>query len=327
MILAGDVGGTKTRLARYEIRGGRLSETRSRSIASREVAGLAEAVRLFQPLPDPSLKAAAFGVAGPVREGRVRTTNLPWEVDAHALAASLDLPPDRVRLLNDLEAMALGIRALEESDLVRLQEGEPDPGGNAAVIAAGTGLGEALLIRSEGGLRACATEGGHADFAPSDDERDGLLAALRCRVGHVSVERVVSGIGLEALYEFQHDPARGGPAGHAGPGADIPKLVAEEVRAGTCEGCRRAFSLFLRAYGAEAGNLALKAAATAGLYVGGGIAASNVEALRDGPFLDAFRTKGRFEGWMRRVPVHVILNESTPLLGAALAAAGGAGLA
>lgn len=324
MILAGDVGGTKTRLARYEVRDGRLVELRSHSFASGAVAGLAEAIRAFQPLPDPTLEAAGFGVAGPVRGGRVRTTNLPWEVDARALSVNLSIP--FVRLMNDLEAMALGIEVLDGGDLVRLQDGEPDPEGNAAVIAAGTGLGEALMIRHEGRLHPCATEGGHADFAPHDVEMQELLASLQARIGHVSAERVISGIGLESLYEYHHDPERGGPRPHLSPDAEIPRLMAAEARKGVCEGCRRAFCLFLRAYGAEAGNLALKAAATSGLYVGGGIAAANLESMRDGTFMAAFVDKGRFESWMRRIPVTVILNESAPLLGAALVAARAAGL-
>ncbi len=324
MILAGDVGGTKTRLARYEVRGGRLVELRSHSFASGGVAGLADAIRAFQPLPDPSLEAAGFGVAGPVRGGRVKTTNLPWEVDARALSVSLGIP--FVRVMNDLEAMALGIGVLDTGDLVRLQEGEPDPEGNSAVIAAGTGLGEALMIRHGGKLRPCATEGGHADFAPHDVEMQDLLAALRQRIGHVSAERVVSGMGLESLYEYCHDPERGGPQPHLSPAPEIPRLMAAEARKGGCEGCRRAFSLFLRAYGAEAGNLALKASATSGLYVGGGIAAANAEAMRDGTFMAAFVDKGRFESWMRRIPVTLILNEAAPLLGAALVAARAAGL-
>jgi glucokinase len=324
VILAGDVGGTKTRLARFDLADGRLVEIRSRSFASADFPGLADAIRRFESLPDPSLKAAAFGVAGPVRGERVRTTNLPWEVDARDLSRSLGIPV--VRLLNDLEAMALGVEALEAKDLATLQEGEPDPEGNAAVIAAGTGLGQALLIRHEGRLRASATEGGHADFAPHDDEAVEVLAALRRRFGHVSAERIVSGMGLDFLYEYNHDTARGRPSPHLEPPSEIPRLMAGAARDGTCPACRRAFSLFLGAYGAEAGNLALRAAATGGLFVGGGIAAANDDMMRDGTFLAAFRAKGRFEGWMRRVPVRVILNEATPLLGAALAAARAAGL-
>lgn len=324
MILAGDVGGTKTLLARYEVRDGALRKVRADSFSSAGVPGLADVIRQFQPSTDRPLQAAAFGVAGPVSGGRVRTTNLPWEVDSRRLAAELGI--EHVTVLNDLEAMAWGIDALAPDDLAPLQEGNPDPEGNAAVIAAGTGLGQALLIRHGGRFHPKATEGGHADFAPHDEEMDAFLVWLRSRVGHVSVERVASGLGLETLYRFFHRPEAGGPDPHLEPEADIPAEMAREAGGGRCPGCLGAFDLFLRCYGAEAGNLALKSAATSGVYVGGGIAAKNIETLGNGTFIRAFVDKGRFEAYMRRIPVHVILNEEAPLLGAALVAARSAGL-
>lgn len=324
MILAGDVGGTKTKLARFEVRDRALRKIRAESYSSSKVTGLADAIEQFEPSPDPPLQAAAFGVAGPVSAGRVRTTNLPWEVDARRL--SQDLGIERVTVLNDLEAMAWGIEALTGDEMVLLQAGDPDPEGNGAVIAAGTGLGEALLIRHDGLLEPTATEGGHSDFASHDEEMDGFLVWLRSRVGHVSAERVASGMGLEALYHFFHRPDAGGPPPHLEPDADIPAEVARGAAGGRCSGCAKAFVLFLRCYGAEAGNLALKCAATTGLYVGGGIAAKNIEAMKDGTFIRAFVDKGRFEAYMRRIPVRVILNQEAPLLGAALVAARSAGL-
>lgn len=324
MLLAGDVGGTKTQLARYEVEGGRLVRVRSESYPSARVTGLADAIRRFHPSSEPPLDAAAFGVAGPVSGGRVRTTNLPWEVDAGRLSEELGV--GNVTLLNDLEAMAWGIQALEPRDLVELQAGDPDPEGNGAVIAAGTGLGQALLIRHGGVLHPSATEGGHCDFAPNDEEMDAFLVWLRGRVGHVSAERVASGMGLESLYAFHHDPGTGGPAPHFPEEGDLPALLAEAHGRGDCPGCTRAFDLFLKCYGAEAGNLALKSAATSGLFIGGGIAAKNVEAMKNGIFIRSFVDKGRFEAYMRRIPVKVILNEETPLLGAALTAARSAGM-
>jgi glucokinase len=324
VILAGDVGGTKTNLALFDVEDGRLVRRSSASLASRDHPGLAQALAAFLPHPRPPVEAAGFGVAGPVSGGRVRTTNLPWVVDRDAIAAFLGGAP--VRILNDLEATAWGVTVLPPSALAVLQEGVEDPEGNAAVIAAGTGLGEAILVRHEGRLVASASEGGHATFAPTEAETDAFAAWLRARHGHVSAERVVSGMGLEGLHAYTHDPARGGAAPHAWEAADVPAALARAAAEASCPDCLRAFGIFLRCYGSEAGNLALKAAATAGLYVGGGIAARNLDAMKDGTFVRAFRAKGRFEAYLARIPVRVILDESAPLAGAALVAARAAGL-
>lgn len=319
VILAGDIGGTKTSLALYAVHERRLLRSTHATLPSADYPDLAAALSAFLLSPRPPIHAAAFGVPGPVAGGRAKTTNLPWTVDAAELGRFLGV--SAVTLLNDLQAMAAGVEGLDPEELLTLQAGSPDPTGNAAVIAAGTGLGQALLVRHEGRLHAHATEGGHADFAPIDEESDAFLAWLRAQHGRVSAERVVSGMGLAALYRFHHDPSRGGSDLHLAEGADVGAGVAEAARTGSCTGCRRAFALFLRCYGAEAGNLALKAGATSGLYIGGGIAAKNAAALEGGPFLRAFREKGRMGGYMERIPVHVILNPSTPVLGAALVAA------
>jgi glucokinase len=324
MILAGDVGGTKTQLARFDARDGKLIRIREESYPSAGVTGLADAIHRFHPSGDAPLIAAAFGVAGPVSGGRVRTTNLPWEVDASKLSDEFGI--GLVTLLNDLEAMAWGIEALDPADIETLQEGDPDTDGNGAVIAAGTGLGQALLIRHEGRLHPAATEGGHADFAPHDEEMDAFLVWLRSRVGHVSAERVASGMGLESLYHFYHRREAGLAPPHHDEGDDLPALLAEAASEERCPSCTEAFGLFLRCYGAEAGNLALKAAATSGVYVGGGIAAKNISAMKSGIFARAFVDKGRFEAYMRRIPLKVILNEGVPLIGAARVAARSAGL-
>ncbi|MBI3448983.1 MAG: glucokinase [Acidobacteria bacterium] len=323
MILAGDIGGTKTSLALFAVESGRLLRSASTTVASADYPGLAEAVGAFLMSPRPPIEAAAFGVAGPVVNGRVKTTNLPWIVDQQEMTKYLGARV--VRLLNDLEAMAWGIEQLDADDLLTLQPGEPSPDGNAALIAAGTGLGEAILFRHDGKLIPSASEGGHADFAPIDAEMDAFLKWLRDQRGHVSVERVASGLGLETIYPFFHDPAAGGSPPHARSSGEIGAAVARAAASGECGGCSRTFGLFLRALGAEAGNLALKAKATAGVYISGGVAYKNLEAMKDGRFLRAFLEKGRFAGFMERIPVHVILDQTTPLLGAALAAARAAG--
>jgi glucokinase len=306
------------------VEGRRLLRSAAATLPSQEFRDLPAALTAFLLSPRPPIQAAAFGIAGPVRGGKVQTTNLPWVVEADALARFLGLTS--VRLLNDVEAMAWGIEAVDPSDLVTIQPGEPDPAGACALIAAGTGLGEAMLFRHAGKLWPVATEGGHADFAPIDAEMDAFLGWMRLQQPHVSVERVASGLGLANLYRFFHDPAHGGEMAHAPRGADLGAVVAREAERGTCGGCGRAFGMFLRCLGAEAGNLALKTGATGGLYLGGGVVARNVEALKDGRFLRAFRDKGRFEGYMEALPVHAIVDPATPLMGAALAAARGSGL-
>ncbi len=324
MILAGDVGGTKTKLALFGVRNGHLVRDRSATLVSRDFPGLCEAIEQFLGPARPALEAAGFGVAGPVYDGRVRATNLPWDVHARDVRELLGI--DRVIILNDLEAMAWGIELLEPHEFVTLQEGAPYREGNAAVIAAGTGLGEALLLYNEGKLIPRPCEGGHTDFAPNDPEMDAYLLWLREELPHVSMERVASGMGLKLVYDFFHRPEQTGIRPHHGEAVDIARFVAESAGEGSCEACVRAFSLFLRCYGAEAGNLALKAGATAGLYVGGGIAVKNLDAMKDGRFIAAFRDKGRYHAYLEKIPVRVILNEDAPVLGAALAAARAAGM-
>jgi glucokinase len=324
MILAGDVGGTKTNLALFDVSEGRLTQKTAASVPSGGFSGLGDAIERFLSPDGPSIRAAGFGVAGPVSGNRVKPTNLPWELDSREIASRFGI--GCVRILNDLEAMAWGIQALEPGDLVTLQEGSPNPDGNGAVIAAGTGLGEALLIRHEGRLFPTATEGGHTDFGPSDEETDRLMVWMRRKYGHVSAERVVSGPGLEEIYYFAHDGTAEGARAHFPEGTDIPGAVAGGAASGSCDTCRHALDLFIRCYGAEAGNLALKSASTSGFYVGGGIAAKNIEAMKNGRFMRAFLDKGRFAGYLRRIPVKVVMNESAPLLGAALVAARMAGI-
>jgi glucokinase len=319
MVLAGDIGGTNSRLALFEGRAGcPLARVAERTYPSREHAGLGAIVALFRSEHPQPIEAASFGVAGPVVLGTSRTTNLPWAIEATALGA--DLSVARCFLLNDLEATAWGVQALGEDDTAVLQEGVPDPEGNSAIIAAGTGLGEAGLFRDRGGYVPVATEGGHADFGPRDQVEDELLTVLRARYGRVSWERVVSGPGLVTIYEFLRD---------RGPGKEDPE-VAEAMRrgdpgaavssaglAGRDPLAREALDRFVSLYGAEAGNLALKMLARGGVFVAGGIAPRILARLRTGIFMDAFLDKGRMRPLLEAMPVRVVTNDRVGLLGAA----------
>lgn len=273
--------------------------------------------RFLAEAPPPAVAVGAFGVAGPVVDGRCAATNLPWELSERALARAI--PAGRVRLLNDLEAMAHGVLTLPEGDLFPLQVGRPRPG-NVAVIAAGTGLGEAIVVRDEDGLHVGASEGGHADFAPRNDLEGDLLRFLQKEFGHVSYERVVSGPGLHNIYRFLRD------TGHAPEPAwlaariereDPAAVITEVGLAGGHPLCATALDLFVSTYGAEAGNLALKALAVGGVFVGGGIAPRIRPRLLDGRFVAAFCDKGRCQELLSLVPLRLVLNPRAALLGAA----------
>ncbi len=323
LVLAGDLGGSKTDLGLFAVEDDRLHPVRLVTLPSRARPGPAELVRTFWD-GSPAVAAACFGVAGPVRSGRAEPPNLPWPVDAARIAAALEL--ERVTLVNDLAATARGIAELPSDGLAVLQEGRADPGGNRAVIAAGTGLGEALLVRCEDRWQAVPSEGGHAGFAPADPVQRDLLGFLAAEHGAVSVERVVSGPGLVAVYRFLVATARTpeSPRVQARMAAEDPSaVISDEALRGTDEACARALALWVRAYGAEAGNLALRAFATAGLYVGGGIAPKVLAKIREGGFLEAFRAKGRMADFLARIPVRVILDPRAPLYGAARCAAEG----
>ena len=327
MILAGDVGGTHTRLAWFETSGDRLVPGVARTYPSQRHTSLDEIVATFLQEAPEKLACACLGVAGPAREGRVVATNLPWVVDAHTLALRLGL--DRVLVINDLEANAWGLAALPDTDFAVLQPGRATPTGNAAVIAAGTGLGEAGLVWDGRRHRPVASEGGHADWAPQDELQVGLWRFLVAEVGHVSVERVLSGPGLHNVYRFLRD-AQGLAEPdwlaellrNEAPGPVITRVGLEE----RAEICVRALGLFVTIYGAEAGNLGLRMLATAGVYLGGGIAPRILPALRDPAFLAAFAGKGRLRPLLEEMPVRVVLNEEAALLGAARRAALDAGL-
>ncbi len=324
MFLGGDVGGTNTRLAIFEEKSGRCALVREARYRAREHGGLAEIVRAFLKESGARPRAACLGVAGPVRDGRATATNLPWVIDGAELAREVGIAD--VWLLNDLEANAWGIRMLGAADVETLHAGVAGAAGNRAVISAGTGLGEAGLFWNGSEHLPFACEGGHADFAPFCELSVELWRSLRAQHEHVSWEHVLSGQGLRNIYEFLRDVQKI-------PGKSFDELPAEFVvaddlpatiaRAGLARVDRRsemALHLLVSFYGAEAGNAALKFMATGGVYLGGGIAPKILPRLREGPFLEQFFAKGRLAPLLRTIPVHVITNDKTALLGAGLCA-------
>jgi glucokinase len=318
--LAGDIGGTHTRLALFPE--GSSSPAALEIYSSREHEGLEAMVRAFLATHPAKVERACFGVAGPVRDGHVKTTNLAWPVDAAALAAELRL--DRVGLVNDLVANAYGIAELGPADLATLNQGDPAAAGNAAVVSAGTGLGEAGLFWDGRRHHVFASEGGHADFGPRNDAEAALRLHLASEHAHVSYERVCSGMGLVAIYGFLRSGGESEPGWLAAEMAehDPAGVISQAGLDGRDPVCVRALEMMISIYGAEAGNLTLKLLATGGVYLGGGIAPQILPKLRDGAFIAAFTAKGRFAELLEHVPVHVILNDRTALLGAARLARG-----
>jgi glucokinase len=322
IVLAGDVGGTKTALALFDATGRGLVPIRDATLPSREAASLEAAVEQFLATgPRPSIDAACFGVAGPVVDGRCVATNLPWVIDERDLAASIRAP--RVRLLNDLEAAAHGVLGLPDHELHTLQAGTARHG-HLVVNAAGTGLGEAIVVQDDERRIVIASEGGHADFAPRDDLEEDLLHFVRKEFGRVSYERILSGPGLFNVYRFLRDTGWGRESAEVADrmrAGDPSVVVTEMALAGGDPICVKALDIFVSVYGAEAGNLALKAMAVGGVVVGGGIAPRILARLTAGGFVAAFRDKGRLAALMEAMPVRVALNPRAPLLGAAGVAA------
>jgi glucokinase len=317
MILAGDVGGTKVHLALYDFTNGNLQHTRDQKFPAKEYSGLEEIVKEF--LTNEKVTAACFGVPGPVRDGRLRLTNLPWTLDSRELAAHLKI--DYVFLINDLQANGYGISELSADQIYTLSEGDAQQVGNRALISAGTGLGEAFMVWDGRNYVPYPSEGGHSDFAPRNEDEIDLLRFLRQKYdGRISFERVVSGQGITNCYEFLRE-VRGveEPAWLAERIAneDPNAVITELAMKAKSEICEKAVDLFVSAYGAEAGNLALKVLSVGGLYVGGGIAPRILEKLKDGTFLKAFTDKGRLSQLLVHMPVRVILESRTALLGAA----------
>jgi glucokinase len=318
MILAGDVGGTKTALGLFEERRGELGLVRETVLASGEFASLERALAQFLGAGRrPKIVAACFGVPGPVIGGRSAATNLPWVVEEAALAA--DLAVERVRLVNDLEATGHGLHALPASALATIQTGTPRAG-NMALIAAGTGLGEALLIWDGARHHVVASEGGHTDFGPRGDAEVELLRFLRREFGRVSYERVVSGPGLQSIFRFLRLSEKTDEPAWLAEGGDPSAAITDAALAQRDPLAVQALDMFVSIYGAEAGNLALKALAVGGVFIGGGIAPKIRERLEEGKFVTAFRDKGRFADLMATIPVHVVLEPRAALLGAAAVA-------
>jgi glucokinase len=326
MILAGDIGGTKTVCALFEDSESGLRLVRDGTFPSQGHASLEEILAKFLATDAPKLRAGCFGVAGAVIEGKCKTTNLPWQLDEVDLAKAIKAP--RVKLLNDLEAAAYGMLHLREDELCPLNpDAAPRRKGNVAVIAAGTGLGEAMLYWDGQKHHPLASEGGHSDYAPQTDEEIELYRWLRGRFGHVSYERLLSGPGFHNVFEFlrhtgrykETDALRDALAA----GGDTNVAITHLGVSGDDELCAAAIDLFCAIYGAEAGNLALKCVAVGGVFVGGGIAPKlGAAILRKGNFLKGFTAKGRFEPLMKSLEVNVALNPRAPLIGAAHYAAG-----
>lgn len=345
MILAGDIGGTKTHLALFDWTTERVEPLRLETFHSADYTSLEEILTEFLLPPKPptpidelessqkelnepvfeekqqepvNVDAACFGVPGPVLQNRCQTTNLPWVVDGDVLAKQFNIP--RLGLLNDLEAMAHGVLLLRPDELATLNVGIP-PGGKQAIvlIAAGTGLGECIMFWDGTKYRPMPSEGGHADFAPNSDNEIELLRHVRGQYLHVSYERVLSGPGLHAIYEYVRDTKKNEPTWLAekikagNPAAEI----AEAGLKGQADIAKQTLDLFASIYGAEAGNLALKAMAINGVYLGGGIAPKLLDKLKDGTFMKAFTNKGRYKRLMSNIPVQVVMNDRTALIGAA----------
>jgi glucokinase len=342
MYLAGDIGGTKTLLGLFSPGKERPSAVEVGEFVTLDYEGLEAMLREFlrvQNVSPRQIKAACFGVAGAVTDNVARLTNVPWLVDVSTLAERTGLV--NCVLLNDLEALGYAVPVLERTELAVLQQGVASAGGNAAVLAAGTGLGEALLHNVDGGFVPAASEGGHADFAARTPREHRMAIALARIFDHVSVEHVVSGPGLVNIYQFTHDAFGSGPSitpssvvpaklcagvGAVTDPADLPASISQAAMERRCPECIETLDMFVEAYGAEAGNLALRYVATGGVYVGGGIAPKILPALQSGAFLDAFKAKGLMKDMVATVPVSVILNPDAGLIGAAVhAVAAGAG--
>jgi len=320
MILAGDLGGTKTVLALYREVSGRVETIREEIFKSQDFPQFEQVLKRFlEGSGQLQIRAMCFGVPGPVIDGRCKTTNLPWHLDEQQLAKAFGVKT--VRLLNDLQAAAYGMLFLPASEMVALNQGNTlETKGNIAVIAAGTGLGEAFLYWDSRNYFPVASEGGHVDYAPQGDREIELFRFLRSAFGHVSYERILSGPGLFNIYRFLRDtgvfpePAwlreklQGGD-----PGVTITQIGLARGH----ELCIETLDLFASIYGSEAGNLALKVLAVGGVYIGGGIAPKILDKLKDGAFMRAFLNKGRYTDLLMQIPVRVALNSRAALIGAA----------
>jgi len=324
MILAGDIGGTNARLAYFQPQNGHLRLVSERVFPSREHSELGEIVTQFLDDSKTRPDAACFGIAGPVRNGRVETSNLPWVIEQSRLAKQIHLPA--TLLINDLEASAWGIGALDAGDLVALNQVSEPVVGNQAVIAPGTGLGEAGLFWDGSRHHVFACEGGHTDFGPQGDLQIELVRFLRARFGHVSYERILSGPGLMNVYEFLRDRGCGTESAEFAAAlkkGDAAAVISRAALDGTQSLAEQALDLWIAVYGAEASNLALKVMATGGLFLAGGISPKILAKLAGPLFMQTFLDKGRLRSLVESIPVQVVTNDKAGLLGAARCAAVG----
>jgi glucokinase len=318
-ILAGDVGGTKTALALYRPNDPIDQPYRSEKFASGEYDNLDSIVERFLHEAGETPRAAAFGVAGPIVAGKAHITNLKWDIDSERLGRSFGIAS--LGLLNDLQATALAVPHLAPEDRCTLSPGIPEPDGLIAVIAAGTGLGMAFLVPGPGGYRAFPTEGGHMSFAPRGDVEAELHAFLRDRLGHVSFERICSGIGLPNIYDYLRSSGRyQEPAWlreELEGAADQTPVIVDAALAGRADICTATLDIFVRALAGALGNMSLVLLPLGGVYLGGGIPPRILERLQQPDFVEAIRDKGRFRALLERIPVHVILDAQAALHGAA----------
>jgi len=320
MILAGDVGGTKVHLALYDFKQGALVHLRDERFPAQEYDGLETIVRKFlSGCPQGDIAAACFGVPGPVRQGRLKLTNLPWTLDSQQLSANLEIP--HLFLINDLEANGYGVAELKSDQIFTLNEGDRGAVGNRALVSAGTGLGEGVMVWDGRRHIPMASEGGHCDFAARNELEVELLQYLMEKLeGRVSFERVVSGLGIHNIYEFLRDAKKMNESPELRErlkNEDPNAVIGELGDSGQDELCTKMLELFVSAYGAEAGNMALKVLAVGGMYIGGGIAPKILKTMRSGTFMTAFTDKGRLSDLLEKTPVHVILESRCALMGAA----------
>jgi glucokinase len=320
MIVAGDVGGTKVHLALYGFEHGKLAHVRDEKYPAQAFSGLEEIVRRFlAESGNPEVTAACFGVPGPVKGGRLRLTNLPWVLDSRELSKDLNIP--HLFLINDLEANGYGVPELAPEQIFTLNVGDPAAVGNRALVSAGTGLGEGVLIWDGKTHVPMASEGGHCDFAARNPLEMELLQFLMKKMsGRVSWERVISGPGLGNIYAFLRDEKKMDEPGWLKQRLateDPNAVISEAGEEGKSELCTKALEMFASAYGAEAGNMVLKVLAVGGMYLGGGIAPKIMKTMQNGAFMQAFRDKGRLSDLLAQTPVHIILESRAALLGAA----------
>jgi glucokinase len=322
-VLAGDIGGTNARLAVVAVDGATLTRVREHIFPSGSYQSLGAIVEEFRRGDSTSIAAACFAVAGPVVGGDIRTSNLPWVVRGKELAAQIGVP--RTTLINDFDAIGYGVTRLGAADIETLQAGVPDPSGPLALLGAGTGLGQGLVLREETGARVVPSEGGHATFAARNEIEWGLTKFLAAQHdgGHVSYERVLSGSGLVSVYQYliasgiaSEDPAVAAEMKAKTPAAVVTGRCAER----SDPACVRAVEIFASVYGSQAGNVVLSTLATGGVFLAGGIARRILNVLRAGEFMRSFTEKGRMAALLSRIPVHVITNEFVGLLGAAVVA-------